>query len=190
MVSLLSILRTHTHLWLIQAKGAMLDSSNLLCLSTTTLMFVVWLNAVSEISSIRLFSMYNSWMSKRVWCKLYSLLNKINRNRCYLTMQLNLTWAASNYSVVKSWGYNSIIAVEVPLVSHRYCKTSAGLKPTHLYAIKWTRLFDSNLDFLMFLDSRSSSSFQNSPVELEVGPEERYGNGFCLGEGKSALWGA
>jgi len=49
-----------THLWLIQAKGAILVSSNLLCRSTMTLMFAVWLNAVSEMSSIRLFSRYNS----------------------------------------------------------------------------------------------------------------------------------
>lgn len=52
-------------LWLIQAIGAILVSSSLLCPRETTFRLWLWLKTVSEISSMRLFSKYNSFTTDR-----------------------------------------------------------------------------------------------------------------------------
>lgn len=54
-----------TYSWFIQAKGAILCSSNLLCFSPMMLMFLVWLKQISDTSSIWLCSRYNS--CKYIW---------------------------------------------------------------------------------------------------------------------------
>lgn len=54
------IFKTYTYPWLIQASGAIRDSSILLCLNTTMLRFLLWLKAPSGISSIKLFSRCSS----------------------------------------------------------------------------------------------------------------------------------
>lgn len=54
-----------TYSWFIQAKGAILCSSNLLCFSPMMLMFLVWLKQISDTSSIWLCSRYNS--CKCIW---------------------------------------------------------------------------------------------------------------------------
>ena len=54
-----------TYSWFIQAKGAILFSSILLERNPMTLIFLVWLKEISVISSIWLFSRYNSYNYKK-----------------------------------------------------------------------------------------------------------------------------
>lgn len=61
----LGVVESLSDLWLIQANGAILLSSSLLCLRETTFRIWLWLKTVSEISSIRLFSKCSSCTSVR-----------------------------------------------------------------------------------------------------------------------------
>lgn len=80
-----------TYSWFIQAKGAILCSSNLLCFSTMTFMFLVWLKQISDTSSIWLFSRYNS-------CKCIWKENLWKQNNLFLPLQIqDVSFTCSPY---------------------------------------------------------------------------------------------
>lgn len=100
-------------LWLIQAIGAILVSSSLLCLRETRFRLCVWLKTVSEISSIRLFSKYSSWTTDRAEKETKCLtLSELERKMFWLVetcgqlLEFNVRVKVGSRSVVRFLVFN------------------------------------------------------------------------------------